>query len=487
MSPGAAAPETSRHKCLIYDGHPREQLPVVVPLLLTGLREGRRCLYLGDPKTVELVEAALAERGIDVGAELRRGALLLTSDRSHLDGGDFDPAALVQMLRGLIDGAVRDGFTGLCATGDMMWELGNERNFDRLLEYEALLETVFQEKPLMGICQYRRDVVPARAIQDALLAHSSVHVGSELPLDNLFYIPPRILLDSGDRARDQRGEWMCQQITRILRAEHDRDRAMDALRKSEAEQRRLAEQLAAINEGLERTVRERTAELEAFSYSVSHDLRAPLRAVDGFARILVEDHARDLSADARHRLDQILAGTKRMDLLIEDLLAFSHAARTVLKPERVDMEALARGVVDELVAAEPKRSVTVSVAALPDALGDASLLRQVWTNLIGNAFKYSGKRADARVEIGGGTEGSERRYWIRDNGVGFDMAHAGRLFETFERLHGRNEFEGTGIGLSLVKRIIARHGGRIQAEGAVGQGATFTFTLPDRPPAPPIG
>lgn len=472
--------DVSRHKCLVYDGHPREQLPVVVPLLRNGLRDGYRCLYLGDPETVDMVEAALERRDVDVSAELRRGALILTSDRSHLKDGDFDPRAMVEMLRRTVDDAVRDGFTGLCATGDMRWELGDDRNFRRLLEYEALLEKVFSEKPLMGVCQYRRDILPARAIEDALLAHRSVHVGTDLNRDNLFYMPPDLLLEGGDSGRDRRGEWMCGQITRILRAEHDRDLAMEALRRSEAEQRSLARKLADINQGLERIVQERTAELEAYSYSVSHDLRAPLRSVEGYARILLEDHAASLDADARRRVDQILSGAGRMSRLIDDLLAFSQAAKSALKPVDVDMTALAREVLDELLPQARKPAASVTIGSLPRAVGDPALLREVFVNLIGNALKYSGKRDDARIEIGGREEGDGATYWVRDNGVGFDMKYAHRLFGSFERLHGRQDFEGTGIGLALVKRIIDRHAGRVTADGAVGQGATFTFTLPRR-------
>src|SRR5687768_12690111 len=215
--------EVSRHKCLIYDGHPSEQLPVIVPLLQEGLRRSQRCLYLGDGETVSMVDAALKDKGVDTEREARRGALVYSSDRSHLKGG-FDPRAMVGMLRGLIDEAVRDGFQGLCATGDMMWELGSESNFDRLQEYEALLEQVFHEKPLMGICQYRRDTVPPRAIREALLTHRSVYVGAHLNRDNLFYMPPELLLPNADvRLREAQGEWMCQQITRVLQAEHKRD------------------------------------------------------------------------------------------------------------------------------------------------------------------------------------------------------------------------------------------------------------------------
>src|SRR5688500_15938002 len=169
-----AEPYESRHKCLIYEGHPAEQLPVVVPLLLDGLRQNWRCLYLGDPEAVGLVDDALAKRGIDTRREIDRKALVLSSDRGHLGSdGRFDPVAMVDGLCSSIDEAVSDGFVGLCATGDMRWELGADENFERLLEYEARLERVFRDRPLRGICQYRRDIVPAYAVRDALSTHQA--------------------------------------------------------------------------------------------------------------------------------------------------------------------------------------------------------------------------------------------------------------------------------------------------------------------------
>lgn len=308
---------------MIYDGHPKDQLPVIIPLLLNGLRDGRKCLYLGDPEMVGIVNSALVKAGVDVAHEVSRQALVLSSDRSHLDAGAFDPAAMVSMLCGLIDEAVRDGFNGLCATGDMRWELGSDANFERLLEYEALLEQVFRDKPLVGICQYHRGSVPSKALRDALLTHRSLYVGEDLNRDNLFYIPPELLLKTQDRIDGDVGQWMCDQITRILEAERQRDKALEELRRSEAEQRRLAEQLATFNQDLERRVKERTSELEyanreleSFSASVSHDLRAPLRAIQGFGKMLAEDQGKALNEEGQRRLGIMIDSAVRMDELI---------------------------------------------------------------------------------------------------------------------------------------------------------------------------
>ncbi len=477
--------EVSRHKCLIYDGHLSEQLPVIVPFLIDGLGENRRCLYLGTPEMIGMVDSALAEKGVDTAGEIRRGALILSSDRSHLEGGPFDPHAMVSMLGKLVDDAVRDGFQGLCATGDMMWEFGVDSNFERLLEYEALLEQLFREKPLQGICQYHRDMVPAQAVRDALTAHRSAYIGNELNRDNLFYVPPELLLDNRS-ARDRQGEWMCQQIVRVLNAEQKRDEALAALRDSEAQQRLLAEELAEANRNLERRIRERTAELEAanreleaFSYSVSHDLRAPVRRIDGFIHILLEDHGEKLDAVGRDALQRVGSSAQRMGELIEGLLQLSRLTRQEVKRENVDLTALAREIEQELRAVQPDRYVEFSAADGLRCTGDRILLRAALENLIGNAWKFTSGRAEARIEVGK-TEDKDGNvvFFVTDNGAGFDMNCAEQLFGVFQRLHAQEEFPGTGVGLATVQRIVRKHGGRIWAKGVPNEGAEFFFTLP---------
>jgi signal transduction histidine kinase len=226
---------------------------------------------------------------------------------------------------------------------------------------------------------------------------------------------------------------------------------------------------------LEARVRERTAELESFSYSVSHDLRAPLRAVDGYARMLEEDYGERLEAEGRRLLGVVRESATRMGRLIDDLLAFSRLGRQEPARRRVDMDALVRDTIAEVGAGSKAR---IEAAALPAAEADPAMLKQVWVNLISNAVKYSSKRAEARVEIGGRQDARERVYWVRDNGAGFDMRYADKLFGVFQRLHRAEEFPGTGVGLALVHRVVTRHGGRVWAEGKPGEGACFYFSLP---------
>lgn len=218
-------------------------------------------------------------------------------------------------------------------------------------------------------------------------------------------------------------------------------------------------------------------ELESFSYSVSHDLRAPLRAIDGFSQVLVEDYSAKLDPEARGYLQRIRGATQRMGMLIDDLLKLSRVTRTEIRREQIDLSAMANEIARDLRAGEPERRAHFEIASGLLAQGDSHLLRIVLQNLLGNAWKFTSKRAEARIEMGLLRANGQSAYFVRDNGAGFDPAYADRLFGAFQRLHGVEDFPGTGIGLATVQRVILRHGGKVWAEGAVDQGATIYFTL----------
>jgi PAS domain S-box-containing protein len=245
------------------------------------------------------------------------------------------------------------------------------------------------------------------------------------------------------------------------------------------------EEIRILNAELEQRVIERTAQLEAankelesFSYSVSHDLRAPLRAIHGFSQILLDDLAEKLDDEGKRYLKIISDNTNKMGELIDDLLAFSRFGRADIRLSGIEMEPLVRSVMGELTPLFAGRNVQCHIGDLTSSEGDYSMIRQVIVNLLANALKFTGQRETAIIHIGGYTEKSENIYYVRDNGVGFDMRYVHKIFSVFQRLHSDDEFEGTGIGLAIVKRIIDRHGGRVWAEGKVDEGATFYFTLP---------
>jgi light-regulated signal transduction histidine kinase (bacteriophytochrome) len=219
-------------------------------------------------------------------------------------------------------------------------------------------------------------------------------------------------------------------------------------------------------------------ELEAFSYSVSHDLRAPLRAIDGFSRILLDEHAGALDAEARRLLEKVVRNTQQMARLIDDLLAFSRVGRRELEPRRVKILPTVRAAAEEQRAIYPDRDFDVRLGDLPDIFGDAPMLRQVIYNLVANAFKFSHTRERPVVEAGSFEQPGETVYFVRDNGVGFDPRYADKLFGVFQRLHSTRDFEGTGVGLAIVKRVVERHGGRVWAESEPDAGATFYFSIP---------
>ena len=252
-----------------------------------------------------------------------------------------------------------------------------------------------------------------------------------------------------------------------------------------SEQLRAEARVRELNATLEARVAERTArlaatlkELETFSYSVSHDLRAPLRAIDGFARMLQERHGAQLDADGQRLVAIIREETSRTTQLIDDLLLFSRAARQELDTGEINMTDLAESAFQNIAESNPGLRARLELSHLPPANGDRAMIRQVFANLLGNAVKFSARAAAPLIRISGERDGARSIYRIQDNGVGFNPRYAAKLFAVFQRLHSQADFEGTGVGLALVQRIIHRHGGEVWAEGAVDAGATFSFSLP---------
>jgi PAS domain S-box-containing protein len=255
------------------------------------------------------------------------------------------------------------------------------------------------------------------------------------------------------------------------------------------ERKEAEAQIHRLNADLERRVKQRTGqleaankELEAFTYTVSHDLRAPLRAIDGFSRIVLQEHGEAMPAEAREYLQDVRANTQQMGQLVDDLLAFSRLGRQAINKQRVEAAEVVQRCLEELCGQQAGRQVEIITGELAPCWGDVSLLKQVWMNLLSNALKYTARREVALIEIGSqpGDASEEQVYFVKDNGVGFDMRYAQKLFGVFQRFHRAEDYEGTGVGLAIVQRIVHRHGGRVWAEAEPDKGAIFRFALPDR-------
>lgn len=278
--------------------------------------------------------------------------------------------------------------------------------------------------------------------------------------------------------------------------EHETEGALVAVFTDVSALKAVEKELRAHREHLEQTVASRTAELksanlllesanrelETFAYTVSHDLRAPLRAIEGFARILADDYAGALDAEAKRLIGVICENAGTMERMIDDILAISRAGRIEMSLAPVDMRSLAEAALQQLQPGLAGRDVRIEIGDLPPAHCDASMMQRVWQNLLDNALKYTAPKPQPHIEIGAVPDDDETVYFVRDNGVGFDMAHADKLWGIFQRLHGA-DFAGSGVGLAIVKRIVARHGGRVWADGKVGEGACFYFALPKSPEA----
>jgi signal transduction histidine kinase len=448
------------HVCLVYETQ-EEQLAAAAAYISKGLDSGDRCVYIADENSAATIADALRAHGVDPEESIESGALsILTKRDTYLEDGTFDPDRMIRMLEALAREAQEQGYAGLRVSGEMTWALGAGIAPEKLLEYESKLNRLFPGSNASAVCQYNKRKFSPEVMLGVIETHPLIAYDGFV-CDNFYYVPPQEISGPDGSAV---------KVERLL--ENVRGRA-----EAELEIRRL-------NRDLERLVADRTRELqdalrdlESFSYTVSHDLRAPLRGMDFYAQALQEDHGDRLDGEGREFLARLRRESQRLGTLVTHLLAFSSLSRAELRPEPLDLSEIAGDVVRTLRAADPEREIDVVIDPHLHATGDPQLVRVALENLLGNAWKFTRKAESPRITLTACRDADCTVFEVRDNGAGFDPARADRLFSAFSRLHTASEFEGTGVGLATVARIVRRHGGKIWAEGRPGAGAVFRFTL----------
>ncbi|MDD2914018.1 MAG: ATP-binding protein [Gallionella sp.] len=440
-------------------------------------------IYVSPDNAAEAAAATLDFPGV-VGVEIRDA-----NRRVLLRRGNTDPAEFpLQMKRA--DGADKNGTTN---TAVLDAESQNAWRFVAPV-YSQPASSPFQEEAAPELLGTVTVVVSKAELIQMTTGIFVANLTTSFSFALLILLLIRFLTNRMTQPLNQlssimgRAEAGESQVRAVLAGPKDIANMAHAFNSMMAVLEERAAEISQLNTDLERRVAERTnelaaanQELESFSYSVSHDLRTPLRAIDGFSRILLEDYAGKLDDEGTRLLNVVRDNTSRMSQLIDDILNFSRTGRLELTFSRIDMEKLAHTVLAELPPEVTGGNLQVEIEAIPPTKGDSAMMHQVFVNLLSNAIKFSRVKETASIKVGAYTGGGETVYYVQDNGAGFDMQYANKLFGVFQRLHGVTEFEGTGIGLAIVKRIVNRHGGRVWAEGEVGKGATFYFALPTPP------
>ncbi|HEX2077081.1 MAG TPA: MEDS domain-containing protein [Longimicrobium sp.] len=437
------------HVCLIYETA-REQLAASAPFIRDGLDRNEYCIYITDDRTSGEVMDALAAAGIDTGAEIGRGALMVgTKRKAYLRDGTFEPEGMVEFLRELAEAALARGFSGLRITGEMTWALGAETGCDRIVEYEALLNQYFPGSHALAICQYNRERFSADVIYDVLRTHPKAILG-EAVCPNLYYEPPELVL--GGSSMPHKVEWMVSQLKRA----------------------RASEQ----------ALQEASQEKSNFMATMSHELRTPLNAIIGYADLLDAELAGPLAPGQKDQVERIDANARHLLELIEGILTFSRteAGQEEVDLRPVDVAALVRetaALFEPLAAAKPLRFSVAAPAGPVEVVTDAGRVRQVLLNLLTNAVKFTDQ---GEIELAAEAAEDGVAIRVRDTGIGIADEERERIFQPFRQLRAgtTRQAGGTGLGLTVSQRLARLLGGEITVQSVPGAGSTFSLWLPKR-------
>lgn len=455
------------HVCMIYESR-EEQIAGAVPFIRDGLERNERCVYIADDSTIQDARAALTAVGIDVEKETARGALsLMTKRDSYLRSGDFDPVGMVSFLEQTVERALADGFAGFRVTGEMTWALGCEHGCERLIEYEARLNNFFPRSRALAICQYNRKRFSPHVIYNILRTHPRAVIGRNV-CSNLYYEPPEAVLK--DQSIAEKVDWMLQQLRKA---------------------REIELQIARFNATLEAKVAEKTSSLEeareqlqTFCYTMAHDLRSPLRTIESYAEMVVQDHGAQLDTDGRSYLERIRKAATRLQSLVGDLLSYAQVLRSDVGLEPIEARPFLELAVLEFKQSAAGRNAELEMRCKPGwVTGHRATLNGVVLNLLSNAAKFVAEGKRPRIIVATEESGDFLRISVADNGVGVPLEAQDRLFRPFERLHPRHAFEGSGMGLAIVKKSVERMGGRVGVESVPERGSRFWFELPRADPA----
>lgn len=440
--------EANEHIALFYESHD-EQVEAMVPFVRQGIERDERVMYVIEEHTKDDVLAALRDGGVDIDAATDSGALTFHSvDETYLRNGAFDPDEMIDFYRQTIEEATAE-YPALRITADTHWILDEETTIEDFMAYESRVNELFRDEDCIALCQYDREAIPPEILTDVVRTHPHLIYNGAL-CHNFYYTPPQEYFGPDEPVRD---------IDRMLRTLVDRTEA-------KAELSDTIDELEESNERLKR-----------FAYIASHDLQEPLRMISSFLQLLEDRYGDDLDEEAREYIDFAVDGSDRMREMVDGLLTYSRIDTNDAEFRPVDCTDVLDDVVSDLQLQIEERDATIVADELPTVVGDAAQLEQVFHNLVANAIKYTDD-TPPRIEIEAQRQGDRCVFSVADDGIGIDPAYRDQIFEVFNRLHSNDEYQGTGIGLALCRKIVDHHGGDIWVDSEPGDGTTFYFTLP---------